>query len=138
MLYLSYFCVKNGRNVHPYRFNDKSKSEPFTRYEYLLRIIVILVRSTGIALLAARPAPPLSMASFAFRFCVTAFLSGKAFCSRKTAPTLTSCRVFGEKQKRKPRLGFPFLWCGRQGLNLHGVTHKFLSLARLPVPPRPH
>ena len=30
------------------------------------------------------------------------------------------------------------LWCGRQELNLHGVTHKILSLARLPVPPRPH
>ena len=29
-------------------------------------------------------------------------------------------------------------WCGRQELNLHGVTHKILSLARLPVPPRPH
>ena len=28
-------------------------------------------------------------------------------------------------------------WCGRQELNLHGVTHKILSLARLPVPPRP-
>ncbi len=31
-----------------------------------------------------------------------------------------------------------FLWCGRQELNLHGVNHKILSLARLPVPPRPH
>ena len=29
-------------------------------------------------------------------------------------------------------------WCGRQELNLHGGTHKILSLARLPVPPRPH
>ncbi len=48
----------------------KSKSEPFTRYKYLVRIILI--------------------------------------------------------------------WCGRQELNLHGVTHKILSLARLPVPPRPH
>ncbi len=30
------------------------------------------------------------------------------------------------------------IWCGRQELNLHGITHKILSLARLPVPPRPH
>lgn len=29
------------------------------------------------------------------------------------------------------------IWCGRQELNLHGVNHKILSLARLPVPPRP-
>ena len=28
-------------------------------------------------------------------------------------------------------------WCGRQELNLHGISHKILSLARLPVPPRP-
>lgn len=29
-----------------------------------------------------------------------------------------------------------FLWCTRQELNLHGVNHKILSLARLPIPPR--
>ena len=29
-------------------------------------------------------------------------------------------------------------WCDRQELNLHGVSHKILSLARLPVPPRSH
>ena len=46
-------------------------------------------------------------------------------------------RLSTTKQKRKPRKRFPFLWCGRQELNLHGVTHKILSLARLPVPPRP-
>ena len=27
-------------------------------------------------------------------------------------------------------------WCTRQELNLHGVNHKILSLARLPIPPR--
>ncbi len=29
-------------------------------------------------------------------------------------------------------------WCTRQELNLHGVNHKILSLARLPIPPRVH
>ena len=52
------------------------------------------------------------------------------------ASTLNSCRILGhEKDPAQRRV---FFWCGRQELNLHGVNHKILSLARLPVPPRPH
>ena len=40
--------------------------------------------------------------------------------------------------KKDPAQRRVFFWCGRQELNLHGVNHKILSLARLPVPPRPH
>ncbi len=29
------------------------------------------------------------------------------------------------------------LWCGREDLNLHTVRHQILSLACLPIPPRP-
>ena len=29
------------------------------------------------------------------------------------------------------------LWCGRKDLNLHGLPHQNLNLARLPIPPRP-
>ena len=51
--------------------------------------------------------------------------------------------IFYAKQAQKKQIT-EFLfdnlhkWCGRQELNLHGVSHKILSLARLPVPPRPH
>ena len=50
--------------------------------------------------------------------------------------------IFYAKQAQKKQIT-EFLfdnlhkWCGRQELNLHGVSHKILSLARLPVPPRP-
>ena len=30
-----------------------------------------------------------------------------------------------------------YLWCGREDLNLHTVRHQILSLACLPIPPRP-
>ena len=39
-------------------------------------------------------------------------------------------------QKRTPK-GAP-AWCGRRDLNPHGVTHRNLKPARLPVSPRPH
>ncbi len=29
-------------------------------------------------------------------------------------------------------------WWGRRDSNPHGLLHKFLRLARLPIPPRPH
>jgi hypothetical protein len=29
------------------------------------------------------------------------------------------------------------LWCGREDLNLHGLPHYHLKVARLPIPPRP-
>ena len=83
----SYFPTFEKKNV-----KNAKKSSIYTliSHKYL-----ILVRSTGIALLAARPAPPLSMASFAVELIVVWGLCGKAFFSRKTAPTLNSCRVFG-------------------------------------------
>ena len=39
-------------------------------------------------------------------------------------------------QKRTPK-GAP-AWCGRRDLNPHGVTHRNLKPARLPISPRPH
>ena len=53
------------------------------------------------------------------------------------ASTLNSCRILGH-EKRPCTTQSLLSWCGRQELNLHGVNHKILSLARLPVPPRPH
>ncbi len=68
------------------------------------------VRTTkGFAPLAARPAPPLSMASFAVKFFVIISFVGKAFCARKTAPTLKSLRVFVSYQKENTCIGVLFL-----------------------------
>ena len=69
----------------------------------------------GIAPLAARPTPTLLTSSFANGSTIVQASLGKAFCSRKMAPTLNSCRG-----KRKTKIGCPmdilFLWCGRQEL----------------------
>ena len=40
-------------------------------------------------------------------------------------------------RQKKSTARMLFFWCGRQDLNLHGGTHQILSLARLPIPPRP-
>lgn len=58
----------------------------------------------------------------------------------KAPPPLTIVQI---ENKSEPLTRYDDLvriimvWCGRQELNLHGVNHKILSLARLPVPPRP-
>ena len=70
---------------------------------------------------------------------------GSPRASKKICPG----KDFGRRRRRRKRKQLGILpscfvtrlaatWCGRQELNLHGVTHKILSLARLPVPPRPH
>ena len=61
-------------------------------------------------------------------------MAGDRPCRRKSSRNSRS-RI---KKIGKDDFVFPDFWCGRQELNLHGVTHKILSLARLPVPPRPH
>ena len=53
--------------------------------EWKNSIPAVLAQREGFAPLAARPAPPLSMASFAVKSIVTLTRVGKAFCSRKTA-----------------------------------------------------
>ena len=68
-----------------------------------------VVRTKGFAPLAARPATPLSMAYFAVKFIVIQSSLGKAFCSRKTAPTLKSLRVFVSYQKENTYIGVLFL-----------------------------
>ena len=99
-----------------------------------MRLFCIISRfwfvSSGIALLAARPATPLSTASFAVYFSVISALLGKAFCSRKTAPTLNSCRVFGSYQTKKHPQGCSFVWCGRQELKtpIHLKSPLFIRL----------
>ena len=68
------------------------------------------------------------------------FRSTKKRQERKSPPL----KLFKQKSKSEPFTRYKYLvriiltWCGRQELNLHGVSHKILSLARLPVPPRPH
>ncbi len=79
-----------------------------------------MVRSTGIALLAARPAPPLSMPSFAVYFYVLISRIGKAFCSRKTAPTLNSCRIFVLYQTNEHPQGV--LVCLVRSTGIEGVS----------------
>ena len=98
----------------------------------------VLVRTKGFAPLAARPAPTLSTSSFADSSAFLYFSYGKAFCSRKTAPTLKSLRVVSFiPQEKDTQTGVLFLWCGRRDLNPHGVTHRNLKPARLPISPRP-
>ena len=78
--------------------------------------MLVFIRLAGIAVLAARPTRQLSIADFADKVFVFQGFQGKAFCSHKTAPALNPCRKKRNKQKRKPRMRFPFLWCGRQEL----------------------
>jgi len=54
---------------------------------------VRVVRTKGLAPLAARPARQLSIAAFAIIFILIQASQGKAFCSHKTAPTLKSLRI---------------------------------------------
>ena len=58
--------------------------------------------------------------------------------ARANASTLNSCRSSCLRKNKTLHKAGSYFWCGRQELNLHGVNHKILSLARLPVPPRPH
>ena len=68
------------------------------------------MRSTGFALLAARPARQLSIAAFAVKFVIIQLPYGKAFCSRKTAPTLKSCQKYETQTKKENTvLVFSFL-----------------------------
>ena len=56
---------------------------------------VFVVPLTGLALLAARPARQLSIVAFAVNYSEIEAGRGKAFCSRKTVPTLKSSSKFG-------------------------------------------
>lgn len=60
-----------------------------------------------------------------------ASLTGVVPWAVRTADSLIAKKQTDDKQKLTARL-----WCTRQELNLHGVNHKILSLARLPIPPR--
>ena len=53
---------------------------------------IFLAQREGFSPLAARPARQLLIAAFAVGFIVNLAIVGKAFCSRKTAPTLESLR----------------------------------------------
>ena len=66
-----------------------------------------VVRTKGFAPLAARPAPTLLTSPCANKLTFILAPQGKAFCSRKTAPTLKSLRAH-------------FFWCGRRDLNSTG------------------
>ena len=54
---------------------------------------VCVVRTKGLAPLAARPAPTLLTSSFANKLIFILALQGKAFCSRKTALLAQSCSL---------------------------------------------
>ena len=70
-------------------------------------------------------------------------LPGKLLNIRKRRD-LPPLKLFKHKRKSEPfacnkyPVRIILTWCDRQELNLHGVSHKILSLARLPVPPRSH
>ena len=52
-------------------------------------------------------------------------------------PCLPSTPVaISAKKNGRQAKAYRSFWCTRQELNLHGVNHKILSLARLPIPPR--
>ena len=61
-----------------------------------------MVRSTGIALLAARPAKRLPIVCFANELVEIKVCLGKTFRSRETAPSLNSCRYFVTYKKGNP------------------------------------
>ena len=64
----------------------------------------LLAQREGFSPLAARPAPTLLTSSFADEFSVVLVLQGKAFRSRKTAPTLESLRI----PVRQKNMGRPY------------------------------
>ena len=59
-------------------------------------------RNRGFSLLAARPARQLLIVAFAVRFDIFFACLGKAFCSRKTAPTLEPRGIFVNKKTKTP------------------------------------
>ena len=61
--------------------------------------ILFLAQKTRFSPLAARPAPTLSTLSFAVERVVVRHPQGKAFCSRKTAPTLESRLKYSKKHE---------------------------------------
>ncbi len=81
-------------------------STPFLRSFYIKKTPMVgcsfLVETKGLAPLAARPARQLLIAAFAVNLIVSRALCGKAFCSRKTAPTLNSLCAFVLYQKKHP------------------------------------
>jgi hypothetical protein len=60
-----------------------------------------LAQRRGFAPLAARPARQLSIAAFAVDCYGIYAYTGKAFCSRKTAPTLKSSSKFETQNKKR-------------------------------------
>ena len=51
-------------------------------------------------------------------------------------PQIPSLLGYQTKKKNTPN-GCSSFWCGRRDLNPHGVTHRNLKPARLPISPRP-
>ena len=101
-----YVCCRSKRRTHPHS-------------------------RTGLSPLVARPAPPLSMASFAVKIIVVHCCVGKAFCSRKTAPTLES-HTIRENISKKEDTQCIFLFAGDPyGTRTHDTTVRGWCLNRL-------
>ena len=64
--------------------------------------------------------------------------SAKRFALAKRLPPSNPFVIRCLYQRKGTPCGVPFLWCGRRDLNPHGVTHRNLKPARLPISPRPH
>ena len=95
--------------------------------EMNILISIFMAQEEGFAPLAARPAPPLSMASFAVKLFATQSLLGKAFRSRETAPTLESLLIFVNKKYGNEYFSFPYLWRRKRDSNPRGLSPKRFS-----------
>jgi len=96
-----------------------------------LKPFCLLAQRKGFALLAARPARQLSIADFAVDSSLKYPYYGKAFCSRKTAPTLKSLSKFVVQQKRATKHRNSFLWRRERDLNpcIHSCITRFRRIS---------
>ena len=76
---------------------------------------IYLAQAEGFSPLAARPAPTLLTSSFADEFSVVLVSQGKAFRSRKTAPTLESLSKNGKQKIWEDHVGLPIFLAQREG-----------------------
>ena len=76
---------------------------------------IYLVQAEGFSPLAARPAPTLLTSSFADEFSVVLVSQGKAFRSRKTAPTLESLSKYGKQKNMGITTVIPIFLARREG-----------------------
>ena len=86
-----------------------------------------MAQAEGFSPLAARPARQLLIVDFAVELIGIRLFCGKAFCSRKTAPTLESLRIVCVKTHKRNTMSSCGFWRRRRDSNPRGLSPKRFS-----------